>query len=392
MFIMNAVQGKFTFGKVETDNFRFCGKRVRRTSHGDILVDCAETLQRIGPVRMAPGRRKQAGDACSETEQTQLRSIVGSMTWVARQARPDMAYAVSRLQSRQGKALVRDLLEANKTLKKAQENEDVSVTFKSGLVNFEEAIIVNVTDASHAAEEVYVGERVEPYRSQSGRLALLADPKILEEGNQSAGVYVVEWTSTTIKRVCRSTLQAESYSLTGGVEAASHIRAFLYEIMKPLPRVGWEPLVAADRLVVWVSDCRSLCDALTKPVVGKISDKRLAIEISALRQDLWRRRGEGVGVPQMCEQLPEDATDVIRWVDTVVMIADPLTKFMEADALREVLTTCRWSLVQPAEAVEAKKARAGQRQAAKMRRQGATAVEVKAWQDADAAADVDEGQ
>ena len=36
---------------------------------------------------------------------------------------------------------------------------------------------------------------------------------------------------------------------------------------------------------------------------------------------------------------PEDATDLVRWIDTDVMVADPLTKTMEPVKLAEILDT-----------------------------------------------------
>lgn len=63
---------------------------------------------------------------------SQLRSAVGSLSWLARQCWPDLAYAVSKLQVVVGRAPVADLVKANKTIRLA--------------------------DASHAAEEEYVPE------------------------------------------------------------------------------------------------------------------------------------------------------------------------------------------------------------------------------------------
>ncbi len=72
--------------------------------------------------------------------------------------------------------------------------------------------------------------------------------------------------------------------------------------------------------------------------MAKIADKRLGIELASLRQSLWRRRGEATGDSRMCDVLPADATDIIRWIDTDVMIADPLTKAMDAEKLIHVMT------------------------------------------------------
>ena len=52
-----------------------------------------------------------------------------------------------------------------------------------------------------------------------------------------------------------------------------------------------------------------------------MSDERLAIEVESLRQDL------------------SSGVEKIRWIDTSVMLADPLTKSMKADMLFGVFWT-----------------------------------------------------
>ena len=43
----------------------------------------------------------------------------------------------------------------------------------------------------------------------------------------------------------------------------------------------------------------------------------------------------------------DEATDIVRWVDTKVMIADPLTKKMNPDCLLKVLDSNVWNITQP---------------------------------------------
>ena len=65
----------------------------------------------------------------------------------------------------------------------------------------------------------------------------------------------------------------------------------------------------------------------------KMSDKRLAMEIEALRQTLWRGIDGRLVDPRLLEAKPEQTTDRCRWIDTNVMLADPLTKAMDAEKL-----------------------------------------------------------
>ncbi len=76
---------------------------------------------------------------------------------------------------------------------------------------------------------------------------------------------------------------------------ADHVRAALLDLERPLPKQGWEAAAAARRRLFWVTDCRSLEQSLNSPQLLKVGDKRLQIELSALWQGLWRRRGGMAG-------------------------------------------------------------------------------------------------
>ena len=83
-----------------------------------------------------------------------------------------------------------------------------------------------------------------------------------------------------------------------------------------------------------------------KPSLGKSSDKRLGIEIAALRQQLWRKPGDTDLDLRVRDKRPTECTDMIRWIDTRSMLADPLTKDMRDDYLQNVLDTNEWDFEQ----------------------------------------------
>mgnify|MGYP001342969120 CR=1 FL=1 len=113
----------------------------------------------------------------------------------------------------------------------------------------------------------------------------------------------------------------------------------------------WEATAAQFMPQLWFTDCQSVYDTVRASVQAKAADKRLGIELAGLRQNLWRAKGEAIGNPLIRDELPVDATDSIRWIDTEVMLADPMTKNMEADKLIEFLSTNWWDTSQPIESV-----------------------------------------
>ena len=173
--------------------------------------------------------------------------------------------------------------------------------------------------------------------------------------------HLIGHASNTLKRVCRATVQAETYGLSSGVEEGDRLRAAIADLYGKLDYKKWEASAAAFMPQIWFTDCRSVRDALTRPVFQKMADKRLSIEISSLRQNLWREPGEAVGSPQLKDEIPGDATDKVRWIDTDVMIADPLTKTMEPIKMVQTLDGNLWDLEQPIEAVQKKRAKQNSR-------------------------------
>ena len=99
---------RYTIKTVESGTFRFCGREVIQHSDFSVSVMCKDTTEKIEPVRYDSKGRKQT-DLARDHEITQLRSVVESLAWVARQCRPQLSYCVNKLQSVCGTAILDDL-------------------------------------------------------------------------------------------------------------------------------------------------------------------------------------------------------------------------------------------------------------------------------------------
>ena len=72
--------------------------------------------------------------------------------------------------------------------------------------------------------------------------------------------------------------------------------------------------------------------------LNTIQNKRLAIDLMALRQQIWERDGERtLEVDHSCGDYP-------RWIDTSAMLADPLTKAMSSETLVRTMMTGRFDM------------------------------------------------
>ena len=90
--VMLEVQKRFKFRMVNADDskdgiFKFCGRMIKQTSEG-VTITSPEVLDRVKAIYIEPSRRKQRGQAATQSEIGQLRSVVGSLSWYSRVCRP----------------------------------------------------------------------------------------------------------------------------------------------------------------------------------------------------------------------------------------------------------------------------------------------------------------
>ena len=215
---------------------------------------------------------------------------------------------------------------------------DTALVFKDGVVSWtRDMVVLTVTDASWSNESAVTKGQIETFRSQKARFNGLAGPGLVE-GNCDY-VHPVCISSKVIRRVCKSTLQAETLAMLWGVESGTRIRAAIADARGLLGdeaklRPDWEATSAMTMRHVWLADCKSLEDHLKAPTMGKTEDKRLSIDLCSLRQDLWTMGKDEV------EMLHDTRfCDKVRWIDTSAMVVDCLTKVMPPDFLMKILST-----------------------------------------------------
>ena len=152
--------------------------------------------------------------------------------------------------------------------------------------NFQELGVLTASDASFAGEP--------SSRSQQGRIHFLVlAHQLLDPKRCDYDVMIVSFSSTTIKRVCRATLQADTYALQNAQETGDRVRALLAELYG-YGTTGPDWHDASRRAVphVMLSDCRSLVANLNTEVPSRVQDKRLRIELDAICQSIFDGDGK----------------------------------------------------------------------------------------------------
>ena len=127
------------------------------------------------------------------------------------------------------------------------------------------------------------------------------------------------------------------------------IRAALVDAVGKLDSRRWEETAAEAMAHVWLTDCDSLYEHLASTQGKQVDNKRVGIDLAAMRQAIWDRR-EGA------DTMVADTTsgDYPRWIDTSVMLADPLTKVMDTARLEKALMWGVFDMRPTAESLMAK--------------------------------------
>ena len=163
---MDEILETFVVKKVEQSKFRCCGKEIQQLENFSIKVTSKDSAEQIGPIKFATTGRKMT-DLATDNEIAQMRSVIGSLGWIARQCRPDLSYDVSKGQGVVTKATLKDLKEANLAVEKAHKNSAKGIIWDSNAISWDTAVVVTISDASFAQETVIEGDGKEkPHRTR----------------------------------------------------------------------------------------------------------------------------------------------------------------------------------------------------------------------------------
>ena len=90
--------GRFQVGKFVTDDFVYTGVTVGRDKDGNTHLGQTDYIHRLREIELEKERcsKKKAAASCGEL--TILRRLLGALTWVGAETRPDVAAEVSRIQ------------------------------------------------------------------------------------------------------------------------------------------------------------------------------------------------------------------------------------------------------------------------------------------------------
>ena len=128
---MKNICERYQFGKIESDRFRYCGRDIVKDEK-KISITCSSLIDRVRPIFLNAEQRKNRTQRVSDHIKGQLRSVIGSLAWLGRVCRPDLSYAISRLQSCVHQATYEDVIFANQIINLARRTKDEGISYPIG--------------------------------------------------------------------------------------------------------------------------------------------------------------------------------------------------------------------------------------------------------------------
>ena len=220
---MDKLRAQLKFGKwqdVYQDSAEYIGRTLRQLANFKIQASMKRYItEKLKAVTLPKERLKQKGSPLDEKETTWLRGVVGSLLWVGKEGRPDVAAACAMAMSWSSNVpLVEHILMANKTVAELKQTSDVVLRILP--IDPQEGFWMSVADASMANVE---------NKSQGGFLIAMTTRDIMQ--GKAADFSINSWRSHRLRRVVKATLGSEALAMYDALAEVEWIRALWHEVM-----------------------------------------------------------------------------------------------------------------------------------------------------------------
>ncbi|CAE6957766.1 RE1 [Symbiodinium sp. CCMP2592] len=317
-----SLETAFTWGRWEQKQFEYAGSDLtQREDFSIILGQESYTNKWIEEAYLSPEREKQKSSPLTQKEVSDLRGVLGTLSWRANQTSPQLSAEIGLLLSEVPNATVDTMIRANKMVREAKRTAEQILHFHAYQFPWSELVAVVWADAA---------QNNRPKRGSTvGVVGALAPRKILE--GERVAMNIVSWRSTKAPRESLGSNGSEVQAITIGEDLVFLIRAMWMEIHGVIPRRNELPQQVAQ----WtegalVMDSRGIYDAMVR-------------NTSALHGLRSSRAGYELTVAVSQAQAVKTH---LRWVAGTEMIADAMTKASARKILLQLMSQQQqWRLV-----------------------------------------------
>ncbi|OLP74990.1 Copia protein [Symbiodinium microadriaticum] len=244
--IKRALSCAFPVDGWEDDTFEYIGSHVRVSDEDVFIGQESYASSRLFEVEVARGQDEL--EEATEAQRIDNQSLVGALSWLSAQTRPDLQCSVSLAQQLQKTPTVEDIKFSKRIAKRAWEHRDKGVWLRpldlssleylvyhdsawaNALLEGEEHFILSPEDHKNGTmTEGPFDRKARKARkenskvaSQLGILIALTDSHGFRNGGGQASI--IDWKSSANPRVCRSTSAAETTACSEAIEMGQYVR------------------------------------------------------------------------------------------------------------------------------------------------------------------------
>ena len=275
--VISRLKEQFKVGTENEEKFHYIGINIKQFKDS-IVISQSDYVENLELISLTTINSSNVNRNLVDIEKTILRGALGQLNWLSGITRPEISFTVSEISSRISSATVADILTVNKTIK--------FVKSSPGYITIPKLDMSSLAIAAYSDSSF---NNLPNGNSQGAFVVFLTDTH-----NKSCPV---SWSSNKVKRVVRSTLAAETLAFTEAADTAFFIRKLLMEILAT---------TESQIQTICLTDSQSLYETIGTS--HQIADKRLRVEVSAIRE------------------MVEKQEIIAQWVNKNDQLSDVLTK------------------------------------------------------------------
>jgi hypothetical protein len=325
---MESIKTEYRWSDWECNDFIQCGVRVQREHDGSYALSQEKYVDELKYINIRANRKKDKHGETDDMEKSQLRTLLGGVSWYAQQVAPQFSAEVGLLLSEVSKSTIETLGRANKLMHQVKESKHHRLLIPK----------IDIHDSGLFAWCDAAGQNRVDGSSTQGYMIGLSNMGLMK--GQLELVAPICWNSSKIQRVCRSPGASEAVAAVNAEDALFFCRFQLAEML------GREYKIRqVNRLVNTIPGCvitdsRNVFDKTSTEVVcTKGSERRVDLELMALKHSQLRN-----GV-------------VVRWVHSEAQLANSLTKNEQRQLQLWYSMKQKWRIVQDESMSSARKRR-----------------------------------
>ena len=294
--ILELIKNRFKWGDWDQGSFVQCGVQIDTIPEGFALSQ-PRYLDTVDEIPVSTQRRKSLQDTTTPQERSQLRGLLGALSWYSQQTAPHLSADVSLMLSEVSQSTVQSLIKANQLLSVERNKKGHKLLIQR---------CDNARMQFYAWVDAASQNRVDGSSTQGIFIGAASDKLLRGELDT---VSPISWHSQRIERKCRSPGAAETQAAVNGEDALFYARFQWAEIVHGNVNLRYPAETVRRVGGCLITDSRNVYDKLqTEMLVIKGAEKRTNIELLSVKE------------AQQTSDL------VLRWVHSEAQLANSLTK------------------------------------------------------------------